>query len=79
MIWADTVQTSSAAGELCEDFRNKERRAAELHYICACGKPVHGVCTAVNPFAHFSLARIGPIGDNPALSDSGSMRGRQFQ
>ena len=35
--------------------------------------------TAVNPFAHFSLAPSGPIGDNPALSDSGGTRGRQFQ
>ena len=25
------------------------------------------MCTAVNPFAHFSLAPYVPIGDNPAL------------
>jgi len=39
---------------------------------------VYEVCTSVNPFAHFSLAPFRPIGDNPALSDSGGSRGRQF-
>jgi hypothetical protein len=50
----------------------------ELHKNRACGKTVHGVCTSVNPFEHFSLAPFPPIGDNPALSDSGGTRGRQI-
>jgi len=39
---------------------------------------VYGVCTSVKPFEHFSLAPFRPIGDNPALSDSGGTRGRQI-
>ena len=33
------------------------------------------MCTVVILFAHFSLAPVGPIGDNPALSDSSKFEG----
>jgi hypothetical protein len=33
------------------------------------------MCTPVNPFAHFSLAPVGPIGDNPALSNRSKFEG----
>lgn len=32
------------------------------------------MCKASSAFAHFSLARESPIGDNPALSKSGGIR-----
>ena len=38
-------------------------------------KLCRGVCTTVSPFAHFSLAPVGPIGDNPALSDGSKFEG----
>jgi len=42
-----------------------------LHKISACGKTVHGVCTAVQAFTYFSLAPYAAIRDNPALTHSG--------
>ena len=73
-IWRAPVQNCVRAHKLCEKFGGNECSFGALHNNCACGKTVNEVCTALIPFAHFSLAPFVPIGDNPALSDSGWSR-----
>ena len=71
----EPVQRSALGRKFCENSRANALCWAQLHNNCACGKAVHGVCTPVNPFAQFSLAPVGPIGDNPALSHSSKFEG----
>jgi hypothetical protein len=71
----EPVQSCARARKFCGNSRANAVSQAELHKNSACGKAVHGVCTPVNPFAHFSLAQVAPIGDNPALSDSSKFEG----
>jgi hypothetical protein len=65
------VQSCVRAHKLCEKFGEIGCSFGALHKNGACGKTVNEVCTALIPFAHFSLAPFVPIGDNPALSDDG--------
>jgi hypothetical protein len=69
------VQRSVRARKFRENSHTNAPWGAELHNNGACGKAVQGVCTTVSPFAHFSLAPVGPIGDNPALSDGSKFEG----
>jgi len=71
----EPVQSCVRARKFSGNSRANVVWRAELHKNSACGKAVHGVCTPVNPFAHFSLAQVAPIGDNPALSDSNKFEG----
>jgi len=71
----EPVQRSVRARKFRENSHTNAPCAPELHNNGACGKAVQGVCTTVTPFAHFSLAPVGPIGDNPALSDGSKFEG----
>ena len=71
----EPVQRSVRARKFRGNSRTNAPWQTELHNNGACGKAVQGVCTTVSPFAHFSLAPVGPIGDNPALSDGSKFEG----
>jgi hypothetical protein len=41
-----------------------QEKSTDLHNSCACGKVVHGMCTFVQVFVHFSLAPAPTVREN---------------